>query len=73
MEVIPVEPQDQLLELGRIEFLLPCQVHQHTGIKVPAARPHDNSAGRGQSHARVNRLPVLHGGDARTIAKVRDE
>ncbi len=64
---------DQCFERRRVEFVLPREIHQHTGVEVATARAHDDSAGRGQAHAGVNRPTLLHRGDARTIAEMRNE
>src|SRR5271156_6229024 len=71
---IPRRPEliDQLFERGGIELLFTHQIDQNTWIEIAAARAHDDPAGRGQSHAGVDRFAPFDRGDACAIAEMGD-
>jgi hypothetical protein len=64
---------NKLLEHARIELLLSHQIDQDAWIEIAATRAHDHAAGRGQSHARVDRFAGFDRGDAGAIAEVGDD
>jgi hypothetical protein len=63
---------DQLFEVDGIVLLLAHQIDQDAGIEITAARAHNHAAGRGQSHAGVDRFAAFDRGDACAIAEMRD-
>ena len=63
---------DQLFKHGRIEFLLAHEIDQNAGINIAAARAHDYPAGRGQSHAGVDRFAALDRRNAGAVAEMGD-
>ena len=64
---------DQRFEPRGVEILLAHQIDQHARIEIAAARSHDHSAGRGQTHAGVDGLTAFNGGDADAIAEMRND
>jgi hypothetical protein len=64
---------DQLFEVDGIVLLLAHQIDQDAGIEITAARAHNHAAGRGQSHAGVDRFAALDRSDAGAIAEMSDD
>jgi hypothetical protein len=50
---------DQPFEHCRVELLFTHQIYQNTRIEIAAARAHDHPAGRGQSHAGIDRFAAF--------------
>ena len=54
---------DQRFETSGVQVLFAHQIDQYTRIEIAAARSHDHSPGRRQTHAGVNGLTSFNGGE----------
>src|SRR6266567_681585 len=64
---------DHFFKLGRVEAPLAHEINEHAWVQITASGTHDDAAGGGKPHARVDRPARPDSGDARTIAKVSDD
>ena len=64
---------EQIVQLLRRESLSPRQVGHDAGIDVAGSRTHDQSACRGEPHARVDAPTLEYRGDAGAVSQVRED
>src|SRR6266700_1525054 len=64
---------DHFFKLGRFESPLAHEINEHAWVQLTASGTHDDDAGGGKTHARVDSPARPDSGDARTIAKVSDD
>src|SRR5207237_2335905 len=62
---------EEMVKLLRGAGLVAQQVQQESRIKIAAARPHHDAAGRGESHGGFNRAAIHDGAHAGAIPQMR--
>src|SRR5712692_9629850 len=62
---------EKMIKLLRVVGLVAQQVQQESGIKIAAARPHHDAAGRCESHGRFNRAAIQDSGHAGAVPQMR--
>ena len=63
---------DHFVEVFRVVPFLAEQIENEPRIEVAAAGSHHEATRRCESHGRIHRLPVAHGGQAGAVAEMRD-